>query len=553
MSIFSLVPDIKRFRQIATVMFRHGFGEIIERMGVGDNLLIRKLQSSDAPKKEKISIGRRLYLVLSELGPTYVKLGQILSTRQDLLPEAIITELMKLQDDVPSVPFEKIVEQIKAELGTTPEEIFQSIDPVSIASASIAQVHKGVLKDGTEVAIKVQKPGIKSIIESDIDLMHFFARVIENRIPEARVYQPINMISEFERTILKELNFTFEANNLERFYQNSLESEDVVIPQVFKEFSGKRLITMTFLPGVKVTDYKKVGADPKIIARKGIKILCKQIFEDGFFHADPHPGNVFVLEGNRLGFLDVGNVGTLSDALREKLLTFIIALAREDKDTVANIIYDLAIKETKVDLKEFREHVGHMLDNVYGQSLKAVEFDVVFRDIVQNARKFQMRIPSNLIAVFRAMIIIEGIGKTLDPDMIIVDEIKPILVKLMWVRWNPEKVSQNLLQGISDWKHNFTDFPRHLSEIVEDLRRGTLTVGVTNQQDQKMRRLLDVASLRVTFGLILSAIIMSASLVTVLGKWNEIGGNYLGIGMSLGAGVIGFWFLVSMVRTGRWK
>ncbi|MBM4363761.1 MAG: AarF/ABC1/UbiB kinase family protein, partial [Deltaproteobacteria bacterium] len=311
-SLVNAARDIGRVRDVTAVLARHGFGEVLHRMGFGPR---RDDVAETAPSGAPWAV--RLRLALEELGPTFVKLGQILSTRADVLPPELIAELTKLQDSVPPVPFQDIRAQIERTLGASLEDVFVSVEEAPLAAASIAQVHRGRLRlaEGVvDVAVKVQRPAVAATISSDLDLLHMLAALLERAVPESRVYAPAGLVRQFDRAITSELDFTAEAENAERFAQNFAGNPGVHFPRVHRSASGKHVLTLEFLDGCKVSEAVARGHSGKVLARIAIDLLVKQVFEDGFFHADPHPGNVLVLgppEAPVIALIDLGMVGRL--------------------------------------------------------------------------------------------------------------------------------------------------------------------------------------------------------------------------------------------------
>ena len=302
MSFLHTVRNVQRVRHIATVLIRHGFGQVIEKLDLEYRIFVKKFGKISSEVHPQLSIAERSRMVLEELGPTFAKFGQVLSTRPDLLPVSFIHEFKKLQDQVPPISFREISDQITLSLGKSPDQLFSSFDPIPIASASIGQVHKAVLRSTNEkVVVKVQRPSIRSIIESDLDLLYLLARLIEHNIQETQIYSPTGIIQEFDRVIHQELDYTIEAQNIIRFRHNFAHDRTVYAPKVHRELSTRNVLITEFIEGVKISDLERTPEEKSQIARNGFRSILKQIFIDGFFHGDPHPGNLFVMTNNALG------------------------------------------------------------------------------------------------------------------------------------------------------------------------------------------------------------------------------------------------------------
>jgi ubiquinone biosynthesis protein len=514
-SIITAVRDLERLRQIVGVLVRHGFGELVQRTGWGAQLGIGKRAEESEPKP--ISVGERIRLVLTELGPSFVKLGQIVSTRPDLVPAEIIDELKKLQDDVPPVAFAELLPMLERELGARPDEVFDRLEEIPLASASIGQVHRARLKqpggESLDVAVKIQRPNIKDTIERDIDLLYWMARGVERAVPESRLYSPVRLVGEFDRAITAELDFTLEADNAEKFSRNFIDFEPgkVHFPKVYRQASSKRVLTLEFLDGKKLDEAVAAGADGEHIARQAVAIIIKQIFEDGFFHADPHPGNIIIQgppEEPLIAMIDLGLVGRLTPQLRDKTVDLMVAAASEDYRAIADALYAIGTPTKKVDRREFEAEVTVLADKYLRKQLKDIELSGLVRDLVNGATKYGLEVPPDFVLVGKALMTVEGIGKQIYPDLDVFEEVKPYFLRLMWLRYSPEKLSHELIRGVSRLGGAAADMPMQVSEILEDLRRGDLTIST---QDRSMPGALDRLGRRVFSGLVVSVLLFSGS------------------------------------------
>jgi ubiquinone biosynthesis protein len=471
-AIVNAVKDIDRLRQISTVLVKHGFGEIVARIGIGGGGA-----GSDAPG---VTRAERLRLVVEELGPSFIKLGQIVSTRPDLIPADVITELKKLQDRVPPMALDDVHATITETLGAPASELFARFDDAPLACASIGQVHRARLGDD-EVVVKVQRPRIRATIERDLDLLYFLARVIERAIPESRIYSPVGLVAEFDQAIMAELDYTVEADNAERFARNFAESDVVRFPRVFREVSGKRVLTLEFLPGRKIHDAVAAGVPGPALAQSALAVIAQMIFEDGFFHADPHPGNVLVLGDAAapvLGMLDLGLVGRLSPELRDKAIDLMVAAVRNETDALAEALLAMGRPRGKVDAAAFRAEVGRLAGRYLGRPLKEVEVSALIRDLVQGAVKFDIEMPTELLMVGKALMTVEGVGKEIDPDLDVWTVLRPYFLKLLWKRYHPERMGRELLRLAGQLGTAAANLPRQLHHILEDLQHGRLEVRV---------------------------------------------------------------------------
>lgn len=540
-SIFSTVRDLERLRQIVAVLTRHGFGEVLQRIGLG----------SLGPKNEdggtaRLSRAERIRHVLTDLGPSAVKLGQIVSTRPDLIPEDIIVELKKLQDNVPPVPFAELKQEIEEALGATIADVYESLDETPLASASIGQVHRARLKTPNgpvEVVVKIQRPHIDDIIERDIDLLYMLARAIESSVPEAKLYSPVKLVAEFERAITAELDFNLEADNAVRFARNFEGDRLVKFPDVYKDASSKRVLTIEYLPGLKIYDAVAQGYSAENIAKNAVRVIVKQIFEDGFFHADPHPGNVLIFGDKAeptFGLIDLGLVGRLTPQMRDRVIDLMVAVAREDRRAVADALYAIGRPTKKIDREAFEAEVSTLADKYLGKKLAEIEVAALFRDLVDAAVKYEIEVPPDFLMVGKTIMTVEGVGKEIYPQLDVFEEVKPYFLKLFWQRYSPEKVSNELLRLGSRIGTAAVDLPVQLQEVLDDVRRGNLII---RTQDSSTRDAFDHLGRRVYSGFVVSSFVIGAAIVATQGKY-WLAGGALAFAALWGSGHISLlWFL----------
>ncbi len=483
LSIVNTVKDIERLRQITVVLVKHGFGELVARTDLGALMPGRKAEGADDDPK-KIRFAERLRLTLQELGPSFIKLGQIISTRPDLIPADVIAELKKLQDDVPAMPIEDVRATIEETLGASAADLYRAFDDTPLACASIGQVHRARLADPAggpdlEVVVKVQRPRIRNTIERDLDLLYFLARVIERAIPESKIYSPVGLVGEFDRAIMAELDFGIEADNAEKFARHFEGSEIVRFPRVHREASGKKVLTLEFFDGKKIQPAVAAGASGERIAKNALAVIAQMIFEDGFFHADPHPGNVLILgapDAPVLGMLDLGLVGRLSPEMRDKAVDLMVAAVRADHAALADALLAMGKPRGKVDMPAFRAEVAQLSEKYLSKSLAEVEMAALIRDLVQGAIKYEIEMPTEMLMVGKSLMTVEGIGKEIYPELDVWTEMRPYFLKILWRRYHPEKIGRELLRGVGELSTAARNLPAQVHHILEDLRAGQLEV-----------------------------------------------------------------------------
>jgi ubiquinone biosynthesis protein len=554
-SLLSAVRDIGRLREIYVVLVRHGFGELAQRLGFGakkddggDTIPPAERKKGEAAKKH--SSAERVRKVLMDLGPSFVKLGQIASTRPDILPDAWIVELKKLQDDVNPVPFDEIRQVIESSLGAGLDELYLSFDEQPLAAASIAQVHRAVLKTDEgpiDVAVKVRRPGIADTIARDVDLLHTLARFVEHTIEESHIYQPSALVTQFDHAITTELDFLMEAEHAKRFRHNFEGHAHAVFPAIYAQASSKQVLTMEFLDGHKVYDaISKHGHDGPTIAKAVTGIIIKMIFEDGFFHADPHPGNILLFGEPALpkvGLVDLGMVGRLSPEMRNKTIDMMVAAVRNDHEALADALYQIGTPTKKVDMRAYRAEVSFLADKYLNRPLKEIDFALMIADLVKGATKYGLEIPADFMLVGKTMMTIEGVGKEIDPDLDVFSEVKPYFTDLLRKRYAPERIASDVWRGLERFSGATYDLPQQMREVMDDLRLGRLTLQTT---DMSHNRVVDRLGRRIFAGLIVSAFILSG--VWLLGRGGDL--SYVGVALIMFGLAWMFWHVVLDFRRG---
>ena len=521
------VKDLQRLRDLARVVARHGFGELLDRARIWD-VLGRREEVALAPDEQRRSSAARFRELLAELGPTFIKLGQILSSRPDILPPDFIAELSKLQDDAPTMPYEEIVQLIEAGLGKPVSQLFASIDPVPLATASIAQVHRAKLLplipgvpganqldgQGASVVIKVQRPGIEEKIKSDTDLLSYLARFLEGVIEETGIYTPVGIVSEFREAMLTELDFHNEANNIDEFAKTHQDRPNVVIPPLYRALSSKTVITLGELTGVKLSEVLKDPGSPRWDRKKLASIIIDesfhQLFKDGLFHGDPHPGNVLVLEGNRLGLLDFGLVGHMSKQMQESIILLVLSISLRDPDTVARLLYKVGIPDQRINLHQFRTDIHDILEEYLGLKISEVDSGSLMKDLIELALKYKIKIPKEYAVLSKAAGTTEGTIRVLDPDLDVVQVALPYAKQLLFERYNPTSMSSSGLRALLHLQGLIQDTPQQISQILMDLEGGKFSISIKNDELRRINVNLKALGVLVFMGSISSGLIIGA-------------------------------------------
>jgi ubiquinone biosynthesis protein len=527
-SLLHTVRDLGRLREIAAVLARHGFGELVERTGLGS---LAPWKGDKTGTETKTSTAERMRRVLEELGPSFIKLGQIISTRPDLVPADIVEELKRLQDDVQPLAFEQMRPVIEQQLGAPTSELFTQLDETPIASASIGQVYRAKLRtdQGDEdVVVKVQRPNISSTIERDIDLLYWFAHAIERSVPEASVYSPVKLVGEFDRAISAELDYTQEADHAERFAENFADLATVIFPKVYRQASSRKVITLSYIPGEKVLQAVAHGASGERIAKNALQVTVRMIFEHGFFHADPHPGNILITGTAQepvLGLIDLGLVGRLSPKLRDRLIDLVIAIGREDYRAMAAAIYAIGRPTKKIDRAAFEAETMRVAEKYLHKRLEDVEFAELIRDLAGGAIRYGIEVPPDFMLVGKALMTVEGIARQIYPALNVAAEVKPYLAGILGARYSPERITNDLLHLATRLGSTASELPGLADDILEDLRHGRLTLEV---RQASLLHAQERLGRRIFTGLLLGATVIAAAILLSNGQtfagWVMLGG-----------------------------
>jgi ubiquinone biosynthesis protein len=539
--------EVARFREIARVFVTHGFGWVFAQLKLRRELQ-PDLEGMDLARATLASpdTGKRLVAALTQLGPTFVKLGQILSTRTDLLPESIIAELTTLQNNVEPLPFSELEGQLVKTLGKDWRARFASFDETPLASASIAQVHRATLPAGEagqpdkQVALKIQRPGVRPKIESDLGILYAIAGWVEEAIDEAQAMDLRGVITDFTKSISQELDFKIESRNIERFQRNFAALDNVVFPAVYDELSSTEVLCMEYLEGRKFSDVLGAGESTDAIVRVYFDVAYKMLFHDGFFHGDLHPGNVIMLPDGRLGVLDCGMVGRLSPAMKEKLVDILWAVLNEDLEAVARSFWALSIRHGHVDYQAFEVDVIEIAERyIVGLPLSEIQIGTLFGEIVAGATKHQVRMPTDFTMMFKAIITTEGMAKAIAPDLDPIELARPYIEQMVTARYTPERLKQQALADFGVFSRMFRTLPNSVPDLIDELRGGKVAVGLTPKSLEVLQQAADARSRRAVRTAITIACLACGTYSLGLGLpvWGLVGMPALSAAFFFAAGV----------------
>ncbi|MFZ5632605.1 MAG: ABC1 kinase family protein [Bacillota bacterium] len=543
---------IKRYREIANVLLKHGFGHIAHRLGLTKFLSVSgKIFLKRESGTERFSLAERARMALEELGPTFVKTGQILSTRSDLIPPDFITELEKLQDRVAALRFETVKQQIERELGRSLEELFAGFEPEPLAAASIGQVHRAVLPGGREVIVKVQRPDIEKIIDVDLEILYDVARFLE-RSGWSETYSPVEAVAEFDRVLHEELDYNAEGRNADAFRKNFAGDPDVIIPLVYWEYSTGKILVMEYVRGIKFNDLQEIerlGLDRPALARKSVMALFKQILIDGFFHGDPHPGNLAALPGEKVVFMDFGMAGFLTDKTRIEVGNLLMALAGRDTRAVAKSLSQLWVVPGDVDKNILQRDINFLLRKIYEVPLSQVSLAKTLSDIMAIAFKHHISVPAEFALLVKTLITMEGVAEKLDPGLSIVNVVSPFSKRLIMERLSPQTLSKTAWNNLRELSEALSLLPEQVGEVLGQAAGGNLRLKHQFPQVDEVLVRVNKMTNRLAFSIVITGLIIGSAFLARNGSILSGQAPVAEVGF-LVAGLLGFWFLVSILRSG---
>jgi len=554
-----VMRDLPRLHEITSVFIRHGLGDLVRRAGIAGVLERAGQMLSWGARAEsaRLEPAQRARLALAELGPTFVKLGQLMATRVDLFPPAWIAEFEKLLTDTPPVAFAELLPEVERALGRSPFEVFRDLDPVPIASASIAQVHRAQLPDGTPVVLKIRRPGIRAKVEADLRLLAQIAGLIESEIPEARRYQPAEIAAQFARSLERELDLAVEARHVERLAKNFAGDPHIVIPKVFAEWTSEVMNVqehVAAIPGTDLAAVRAAGLDPKLLAARGVESTLKMILIDGFFHADPHPGNVLFLPGNRIVMIDCGMVGRLSPVRRNQVVDLLAGLARLDEEAMLDVLLDWA-GDAYVDEVRLAADVNELVYDYEGVALKDIRIGALIREFAAIIRRHSIVLPPDLTLMFKALITMEGLGRQFDPEFHIVDHLTPMIRRALAERYKPAGLMRRGRGALAQAANLVASVPRDLARLLRDARRGKTRIDLDLKRLDHFGRQLDRTIDRATMGIMTASLVIGSAIVMTVPE----GPSVLGVPLLAAVGVVGYvlafvnsvWIILGIWRSGK--
>ena len=544
---------VNRYRQIIGVFLKYGFEEI--RNSSYDKLSRNLIPKMKQAQVERLSRARRVRLALEELGPTFIKFGQILSTRPDLIPLEYLEELSELQDNVAPVPYAEVREIIKSEVGRFPEEIFDRFEEHPLGSASIAQVHRAWLKSGEAVVVKVQRPNIRKMIEVDLEIMFNVISLIQGQLEDMGILRPHRVLEQFAHSIEKEINFAVEESHIERFARHFANDDSIHVPKVYRETSSERMLTIEYIDGVKASDIEALrrhGFDLQILSSRGAKLIMRQIFEFGFFHADPHPGNIFILPDNVLCYVDFGLMGRVSREERQTIVELLTSIVSGNEAKMVKSLLKLTLYEKEPDLEGLERDIVELVDQHIYLPINELRMGKLARQLLEITSRHRLSLKPNLFLMVKALSSMETLSRKFEVEFQIAKYAESFIREFRFRKFNPKKIITEIQNTSTDFIHFLRDIPTELRSILTFVREGDIKIQLEHRGLESMLHTHDRVSNRLAFAIVLASLIIGSSLIILSNippHWQGI--PVVGLVGFIVAGIMGFWLLITIIKHGK--
>ncbi|MCL5961819.1 MAG: AarF/ABC1/UbiB kinase family protein [Chloroflexi bacterium] len=547
---------VDRYRQVVQILFRHGFGYLVNQLGLGHLVPFHWGLLGHRRRPMPYTQAEHLRLAFEELGATFIKLGQILSTRSDLLPPDFVTELSKLQDAVPPEPTGVIETQLAKELGQSPASLFVDFDPIPLGSASIGQVHAAKLVTGEVVVVKVQRPGVEQLVEADLAILMDLARLAQARTTWGQIYDLPGMVEEFANTLRGELDYIREGRNAERVGRNFAQEPALQVPTIYWRYTARRVLTMERIEGIKISDVaalEAAGIERHKLAETGVRIILKMMLKNGFFHADPHPGNFLVKSGEVIGLLDYGMVGRLDEQTRENLMYLFLAIVDQDIDRAIDRLSVLGIVGTTSQLDRLKRDLGHLISLYWGLPLKEIDIELILNEFLETARRHRLYVPAHLSLMSKTLMMHEALARHLDPEFNLAEVIGPYARELALRAYLPQRWGKRLLPALLDLSQLMVTLPRRVDRLLGQAERGNISLNMRVQETEHVLDSLNRMVNRLILGIVAAG--FTIGLAQLLQIYHTAGLHWL-VGWLLGVGFAGvaglaIWLIFAILRRGH--
>jgi len=547
------LKNLNRGREVATVLLNYGFGDLLERLGLlpylnwGHRLISRKTREAS----ERLTTPRRIRLALEELGPTFVKFGQVLSTRPDLIPADVIQELSRLQEQVTPFDVHAVHVQLEAEFRRPISELLARFDDCPIAAGSLAQVHAAVTKDGREVAVKVRRPDVVNAVERDLSLLLELAQLLVRHVPESRVFDPVGLVKQFTRTIRREMNFRREGRAMQEFARLFRDDRRLYVPVIDSEFLSESVLIMERVDGLKVDDLEGIRdcrLDPVEIAFNGANIFLRMAFEMGVFHGDPHPGNIRIRPDGAICLLDYGMIGFLNEHRRDHLLDLFVAVARHDVDGAVDVVLKVGQPSQRVEKSLLQSDIRDFIDAYYGVPLEQVRIGALLNDFISILSSHGLQCPGDLMVLARAIVTLEGVGRKLDPHFNLAGVLAPFVEKLLRERYRPRRVVRRAMSDFRTMLEAIHDVPLHLGKTLKKISQDDLKIQLEHRGLEHLIHEFDRSSNRIVIGMLISSLVLSTALIIRTATPNSL---WIALPIFILSGLLSVWLIWGILRSGR--
>ena len=545
------VRDIRRLNQIIIVLFEEGFDFLVAKTELRHSIPVIKVLRKKLRQKEELKPEVMLRRTLERLGPTFIKFGQLLSVRPDLAPKEYVKELEKLQDRVEPFSFAEVREIIAKEFGRPIEHIFLDFGRNPIASASVSQVHRATLKTGEKVAVKVQRPNISHMMETDIEIMQYFAKLLENNFDAIKRYKPTKIVSEFKEWPAKELDFRLEARNAKRFYQNFKGSKTVYIPKVYDDYTTGRVLTLEFIDGIElhnISEVKKKKIDFNQVIKNGFEAVMTQVFVHGIFHADPHPGNIIIKQNNSVAFVDFGIVGYFDEKLKNRCIDLLYGIIEQDGELVMDTLVSMGL-EAEADYDQLKSDIGFIIQPLQNASIKDIKISRILEEILDIGLRHKIKVPASFVLFGKTIVTLEGVALEYDPSFKLIETSRPFIERLVAKRSSPLYVWKKIVHDMHRYRRFAEDFPEKAEKALDKIQSGAIKVDIEDTDIKRLALEMDRSSNRIAYGLLIAAfLITSAILFQVEGGPSVLGVPILSFFSFLFASLLSFILGLSILR-----
>ena len=570
-----LIRNIGRTSEIVTVLLNHGFSDLVDRIGLR-SVWYRLFSRKNREQARHVKLVERIRLTLESLGPTYIKFGQVMSTRPDLVPPEMLAELKKLQERVPPFPSEQAIERLEMELGQSVSTLFASFDKTPLAAGSLGQVHRAVHFDGTPLAVKIRRPGAVRNVERDLSLMHETAVLIDRHVVEARIFDPIGLVNHFARTIRRELNFAREGRTMDEFRRLFKQDKSLYVPVVYWELTTEAVLTMEYIDGIRIDELvgpsavpqtamaplPELGPGPVIgvhpaeavmpwtpaqVAARGARIFMKQAFEFGVFHGDPHPGNIRICRDGTICLLDYGMIGMLDEKTREQLIDLLVAISRQDVDKAIKLVLQIGESHGEIDRTLLQVDMRDFIANYYGIPLERMNVGRLLSDFVGILSNHGIRCPGSLMLLIRVLVTLEGVGRQLDPEFNLARHLQPFVERLVRDRYCPQRVAQQLLDESKKLIELAHEMPGYLNQMMKKVSENDVRIQLEHRNLDHFILEMERSSNRLVVGMVVAGLIVASALI-LAGKVSSV---WISVPMYVSSSLLAIWLIFGIFRSGR--